>query len=698
MPDTINILLVDDEPRNLDTLESILDEPSYRLLKAGDADTALRLLLEHQVAAIVLDIKMPGISGFELAQLIKGTKKFRQIPIVFLTAYLVDDKDVLAGYGAGGVDYLTKPVNPLILRHKVAVFADLFRKTRALAELNNTLEERVQERTADLAKSEAALRASEAQFRLLADTIPILAWYAEPDGRIPWYNRRWFEYTGTTLDQQQGWKWRSVHDQDDLPRILDRWKAHLESGEPWEDEFRLRRHDGQFRWFLSRAMPLRDDTGQIVRWFGTNVDIDDQKSAEDVLRRQKDAESWLRKEAEIASRMKDEFLAMMSHELRTPLNAVLGWTTILKQNPRDEAKLARGLDVIERNAKAQARLVSDLLDISGIASGKLQVSSKEMQLSAVISAAAEVVKPAAEAKHIRLVLDLDPELGTMLGDSERLQQVVWNLLVNAVRFTPPKGHVAVTARRNGSLITVRVEDTGIGIPAEHLPHIFERFRQVDSSTTRVHGGLGLGLAIVRHLVEAHGGTVEARSEGPGRGSSFTLSLPAKLSEAKVKTEAETRMRAETPEMASPPRAKLANVRALVVDDEPDSLDLVRVVLEDAGARVTAARNASEALAAQGPFDIVISDIGMAEVDGYALLRSLRLRDSAESVPAIALTAYARREDADRAIAVGYHAHLAKPVDPRDLVEAVNSLAHTRSESNGAPQSGNQDDPRFVKSR
>jgi signal transduction histidine kinase/ActR/RegA family two-component response regulator len=423
-------------------------------------------------------------------------------------------------------------------------------------------------------------------------------------------------------------------------------------------------------------MPLRNDNGQIVRWFGTNVDIDDQKIAEDVLRRQKDAESWLRKEAEIASRMKDEFLAMMSHELRTPLNAVLGWTTILKQNKQDEAKLARGLDVIERNARAQARLVSDLLDVSRIVSGKLRVSAKKMQLSAVIHAAVEVVRPAAEAKQVRLVVDLAPDLGVMVGDTERLQQVVWNLLINAIRFTPPKGQVMVTAQREASAIGVRVEDTGIGIPAEHLPHIFERFRQVDSSTTRAQGGLGLGLAIVRHLVEAHGGTVEARSEGAGRGSSFTFSLPirsgeiadAESPEERAKSEAETRT--GPAETSSPWRAKLGQVRALVVDDEPDSLDLVRVVLEDAGANVTTARSAREALDAPGPFDIVVSDIGMPETDGYAFVRSLRSRVSAGTMPAIALTAYARNEDADRAVGAGYQAHLAKPVDARELVEAV----------------------------
>jgi len=564
MQEAIDILLVDDEPRNLDALAAILDEPSYRLLRAGDADEALKLLLGNDVAVIVLDIKMPGVSGFELARMIKGAKRFRQIPIVFLTAYLGDDQDVVAGYGAGAVDYLTKPVNPLILRHKVSVFADLFRKTRALAQLTETLEERVRERTAELEKSERKLR------------------------------------------------------------------------------------------------------------------------------QQKEAEACLRNEAEIANRMKDEFLATMSHELRTPLNAVLGWAAILRQDPSNAAKLQRGLEVIERNARSQARLIGDLLDVSRMITGKLRVNMKRMHLAKAVHAAADVVRPAAQAKGVRLVVDIDPELGEIVGDSERLQQVVWNLLTNAIRFTPSGGHVRVTAEREGASLTVRVEDTGAGIPAEHLPHIFERFRQVDSSTTRAHGGLGLGLAIVRHLIEAHGGSVEARSEGHGKGAAFTLTLPVRsVDVASGEAEADGEPDADSePKGAfdsAPWRVELANVRALVVEDQRDSLDLIKVVLEDAGAIVSCAASAEEALAAPpGSFDIIISDIGMPDVDGYDLMRLVRSRAWGAAVPAIALTAYARAEEVDRALRAGYQRHLAKPVDVRELIEAVKALVRGAADGDGAP--------------
>jgi len=544
MQDAIEILLVDDEPRNLDVLESILAERSYRLLRAGSAEVALKLLLEHEVAAIVLDVKMPGVSGFELAQLIKGSKKFREIPIVFLTAYLLDDKDVLTGYGAGAVDYLTKPVNPQVLRHKIAVFADLFRKTRALADLNEKLEARVAERTAEL---------------------------------------------------------------------------------------------------------------------------------------------------ERANRMKDEFLATVSHELRTPLNSVLGWATILKNNPNPD-KLRRGLDVIERNARAQERLVTDLLDVSRIIAGKLRLRMQAFPLADAICAATDVVRNAATAKGVHLTLDLDPSIGITIGDPERLQQVVWNLLVNAVRHTPPGGQVSVTARREASANVVRVTDTGSGIPSEHLPHIFERFRQVDGSITRAHGGLGLGLALVRHLVEGHGGEVRAESEGAGRGATFTVILPVpavNLADAEAAGETS---QAEALVDSSVSRVDLSSLHVLVVEDDQDSLELVRVVLEGAGARVTSAGSAVEAFAALHGgqrFDVVVSDIGMPEIDGYTLVERMRA-SGGPAVSAVALTAYARGDDVERARKAGFEEHLAKPIDPRRLIETVRRLARgtaVADETATAPATG-----------
>jgi len=384
-----------------------------------------------------------------------------------------------------------------------------------------------------------------------------------------------------------------------------------------------------------------------------------------------------RRELEHANRAKDEFLATISHELRTPLNAISGWAAMLRRKPLEEDRLERGLEVIERNAKAQTRLVSDLLDVSRIISGKLQLTLVRTELLPVIAAAADVVRPAAEAKAVRLVLDVTAGIGATMADADRLQQIVWNLLSNAVRFTPRGGLVAIAAERSANGITITVQDTGTGIAAEQLPHIFERFKQVDSSTTRAHGGLGLGLAIVRHLVEAHGGSVAAASPGLGYGATFTLHLPPLAADAEG-GEPEPEQAASIPDSEpADERPDLRGVRALVIEDNADSLDVLRIVLETAGATVQTATSALEAFNAwdtRRGFDIVISDINMPGVDGYSFMRTLRARASGTEVPAIALTASARPEDAELARRAGFQEHLAKPVEERRLLEAVRTWA------------------------
>jgi PAS domain S-box-containing protein len=387
-----------------------------------------------------------------------------------------------------------------------------------------------------------------------------------------------------------------------------------------------------------------------------------------------------RRDLEQANRAKDEFLATMSHELRTPLNAMLGWATILNRGGSqalDPAKVARGLQVIERNARAQERLVGDLLDMSRIISGKLQLSLRRTEISVVVHAAADVVRPAAEAKGVRLVVDLDPDVGANVVDPDRLQQVMWNLLTNAVRHTPRDGRVTVTGERSPSGIRLCVQDTGTGIPREHLPFVFERFRQVDSSTTRSHGGLGLGLAIVRHLVEAHGGSVEARSDGEALGATFAITLPIRALDPVAQEPRGAREQEEPDGVLSSQGSLLRGVRVLVVDDDPDSLELVGELLRGAGADLTFAKSAGEALEAPGPFDLILSDIGMPGVDGYSFMRSVRSRDTGADVPGIALTAYARNVDAEAAWRAGYQEHLAKPVDARKLLEAVKTWGRTR---------------------
>jgi signal transduction histidine kinase/CheY-like chemotaxis protein len=386
-----------------------------------------------------------------------------------------------------------------------------------------------------------------------------------------------------------------------------------------------------------------------------------------------------RVEAERHSRMKDEFLATLSHELRTPLNAIMGWTHIMQQRGATlPADVQRAVDVIDRNTRAQRRLIEDLLDISHIISGKVRLDVQRVHLASVIEAAVEAVRPAAGARNIRLQQTLDPLAAPIKGDPNRLQQVVWNLLSNAIKFTPKGGRIQVVLERVNSHLEITVSDSGIGIDPGFLPHVFDRFRQQESGTTRRAGGLGLGLAIVKELVALHGGEVRAKSAGPGQGASFhvTLPLPAVHSAAEEPPRAHPGAEIE----ASGPcvDTTLAGVRVLVVDDDADGRELVRALLENCEATVTAAGSAAEALAylQASPPDVLVTDIGMPTMDGYDLLRQVRQLSPEQGgkVPAIALTAFARSSDRTRALLAGFQIHLAKPIDALELIAAVASLS------------------------
>jgi PAS domain S-box-containing protein len=706
--------------------------------------------------------------------------------------------------------------------------------------------------------AEDTLRQSEEVLRALANSIPQLAWMAQADGAIVWFNERWYEYTGTTPDQMVGWGWQATIDPEVLPAVMQRWNDSVRTGNPFDMEFPIRGADGQFRWFLTRVNAVRDRFGHVVRWFGTNTDVDQVKRVQQALRdesnvlellnstgsalaRQRDLRSLLqtvtdaatgisgarfgafiyngadstgapltmhalagaatvdfarfapraqaglaapglrgesvvrsddiskdphygrsaphfglpeghpplrsflavpvvarsgevlgslmfghpeaaifterteriiggiaaqaavaidntrlyeaaqraaeerkdlleserlaRAEAERTSQMKDEFLATLSHELRTPLSAILGWAQVLRRGTRDTADLQRGLQTIERNARAQAQLIEDLLDMSRITSGKVLLDIQTVAPALFIDAAIETVRPAAEAKNIRLEKDYDPGAGMIAGDPARLQQVIWNLLSNAIKFTPRDGLVKVGLRPAGAYVEVSVRDTGAGIAPEFITHVFERFRQGDASTTRQHGGLGLGLSIVKHLIEQHGGTVGVSSEGEQRGACFTVEIPA----------ATPQMMAARPDRArySPPSPltpdivlrDLSNVKVLVVDDETDARDLIMRILSDCGATVTTAPSARAALEAfrAAPPDVLVSDLGMPDMDGFELLAQVRALPAGARLPAVALTAFARSEDRLRALEAGFAAHISKPVEPSQLIATVANM-------------------------
>jgi len=510
-------------------------------------------------------------------------------------------------------------------------------------------------------QAEKALRGSEERFRTLADNMGQLAWICNQLGNVTWYNQRWLDYTGLTFEDMEGWGWSKVLHPDHFERVVALVKHAAETCEMWEDTFPLRGSDGSYRWFLSRAVPVRDEHGNIVCWFGTNTDIEDLKQA--------------REAAENANRVKDEFLATVSHELRTPLNAIMGWTHLLTRGKLDEETSARGLETIARNASAQNQLISDLLDVSRIISGQLRFESGVVDLIRVIETATETVRPAADTKGIAVHLELEHGAGLVSGDSMRLQQIVWNLLSNAVKFTPKGGQVKVELKREYSSVVIVVSDTGEGVSAEFLPYIFDRFRQAESTSKRQHNGLGLGLAIVRHLVEAHGGTISASSKGRGEGATFTVTFPL-LAVHRNGIDAEHAFYPARSAISLPP-AILKGLRVLVIDDEEDARELLTIALTQSGAEVRTAATVPAALDIldQWKPNVMVSDIGMPGQDGYDLIRTVRALEPEKggTIPAVALTGYASAEDAARARTAGYETHMAKPVAPSDLVVAVARL-------------------------
>ncbi len=604
---------------------------------------------------------MPELAGQGFDDLLRSVMK---------TGKPVDGHEVLARQDRGGQGVFTDNYYTF----NYSPFHDALGEVTGVVALVLDVTDNVLRRR-ETEELEHRLRESQDQFRVLAETIPQLAWTARPDGTVDWYNRRWYDYTGADETTMVALGREAYHDPEQLETVLSNWRRALETGEPFDMQFPLRRHDGIFRWHLTRAVPLRDTQGRIVRWFGTSTDIDDARKVElnriALLAREQAA----RREAEQASRAKDDFLTTASHELRTPLNAILGWAQMLRTRSLDEKDYARATETIERNARAQVRLIEDILDGSRIISGNLHLEIRSLDLTELVGSAVDAVRPAADAKRIELTVLIDPNAAKVSGDPDRLQQVIWNLVSNAIKFTPKGGAVRVSLRRVGTDVELVVQDSGDGISPEFLPHVFERFRQGEAGTTRRHGGLGLGLALVRHLVEAHGGNVRAESAGAGLGSRFTIVLPV---QAVFPERPRLRPPSPIPLAVAPGESALAGVRALVVDDDEDARDLVATVLLAMGAQVTtapSAQRALELLAAQ-PFGILVSDIGMPQMDGYALIRRARVSEAVHSakVPAVALTAYAREEDRRLAIEAGFDAHVAKPVDPDELVQLVASLA------------------------
>ncbi|WP_414579093.1 ATP-binding protein [Anabaena sp. CCY 9402-a] len=546
-------------------------------------------------------------------------------------------------------------------------------RTNEITKTNEKLQQEITERQRIL----EVLRQSEERYRYLAEAIPQLVWTSDANGETDYFNQNWCEYTGLTLEQSRGFGWINALHPDDVNRAYKVWLDAVKIGDVYENEYRFKRAiDGSYRWQLARGLPLKDQQGNIVKWFGTCTDIHEQKQILEERAKLLESEQAARAEAEKANRIKDEFLAVLSHELRTPLNSILGWSKLLQNRTLNETRMAQALATIERNAILQVQLIEDLLDVSRILQGKLVLNITKVNLETVVLAALETMRLAAETKLIEIKTIFAPDLRTVMGDAARLQQVVWNLLSNAVKFTPKGGRVEVCLVKIDDYAEIVLTDTGRGISPEFLPYVFDYFRQADSSSTRKFGGLGLGLAIVRKIVEIHGGTVKAESMGEEHGAKFTVRLPLLPEQSLDARNEKNHLLLLNSQLLS-----LAGIKVLVVDDDHDSRDFLAFVLQERGAEVKLVASASEALQtlAESHLDVLVSDISMPDMDGYMLIRQVRswVREQNGQIPAIALTAFARQYDQEQAFAAGYQIHLAKPVNAEELVAAVRRLIGDR---------------------
>ena len=715
--ESVNILMVDDSPTNLLALEAILRAPGRNLTRASSGEDALRYLLNNEAAVILLDVYMPGIDGFQTAELIRSREKSRDIPIIFLTANTTGTSHLGRGYSLGAVDYIVKPIEPEILRSKVAVFVELYKKTREIAQQAHLLHEKNLElESANLARLNMLidlgheLAAEHDPVRVLekfcgsarqivgAETAAVAMFDNEsqtlryfffcnsdkrtssPDG-IPAATREALERVVSERRTLRLSEEDSILAEEAYPESMQSFLgAPLLSSLGVSGWFYLLNKveadgfseaDERLAATLAAQVNVAYENARLHAEAQCHAaelrrEMAVRKQAEEERAQLLVREQSARLEAEQANRTKDVFLAILSHELRTPLTAILGWSHIMRSSTLSKNELSHGLETIERNARSQSQLIDDLLDVSRIITNKLEIEYCAVDLSIIIEAAVDSVRPALEAKEIELQTCIESG-APVLGDATRLQQIFWNLFSNAVKFTPKGGHIKVTAERRDAQIRISVIDTGIGINDELQPYIFDRFRQADGSTTRVHGGLGLGLAIVRHLVELHRGTVTVSSKGKDRGSTFTVSLPV-ASNADMISHSGQPLYLEGDNGSS---GLLDGLRVLVVDDEADARDLVSAILTRCGSEVRCSESVADAIQVfcEWDPDLLVSDIGMPHEDGYSLIKKVRnLRSKrAKQIPALALTAYATKEDRSRALSAGFQAHLTKPIEPGLLI-------------------------------
>jgi len=806
----INILIVDDEPKNLLVLETVLDDPGYRLVRASSADQALLALVVEEFALLILDIRMPGMTGFELAQMIKDRKKTSRVPIIFLTAYYNEDQQVLEGYDTGAVDYLHKPVNPAILRSKVAVFAELYRKNREcdvacrvllaevserrrveeqLRELNENLEQRIAQRTEVLAEREHFLQRltdvtpgllyvfdlekqcnvfinrsvasvigyGPEEIAAMGDIVSSTLMHPDDFARLPAYHDRVrasrddeisdFEFR--VRDRAGEWCWfhrrdavfnrdaagavcqligtaieitarkqaeQALRESEQRMRLATeatnvgiwernvitdevRWDAvmfqiygiaPLPNGvvqyQDWSESilpedlteqeevlqdterragnsrraFRIRRrNDGECRHIEAVEIFRRNETGRTEWVVGTNLDVTDRKIAENQLRQ-------LAADLSDADRRKDEFLALLAHELRNPIAPISNAVQVLRLSEGNKEDTQSVCEMIERQIGQMVRLVDDLLDVSRITRGKIELRRERIDLVSAVNHAVEAVRPNFERIDHELTVTLPPQPVYLNADLTRLSQIVGNLLNNACKFTESGGRISLTVEQEGEQAVIRVRDNGIGIAADQLPCIFDMFVQLDVSLGRSLSGLGIGLMLVKNLVELHGGTVEAHSAGLGTGTEFVVRFPIM---------AATHQPPPTEPAVSEP-TQAPRRRILVVDDNWDSATSLVMLLESSGNEMQTAHDGLEAVEAAGTFrpHVVLLDIGLPKLNGYEAARQIREQPWGKDMVLVALTGWGQEEARQKSRDAGFNGHLTKPVDFPSLEKLIAGFA------------------------
>jgi PAS domain S-box-containing protein len=635
------VLVVDDNPATRYSTARVIRAAGFRTAEAGSGGEALELIAKG-VAGVVLDVHLPDIDGFELCRMIRSQPATASLPVVHLSAEYVRSEDRVTGLNAGADGYMVHPVEPAVL---VATMQALIRARTA----------------------EDELRRSEQRFRAIYDQAQSGIALLDGEGRFEDVNPAMLKILARTREEMVG---RALAD-----FAPAEWKAFIAAqiGQPagdrpsWRGEFPLLAADGhavRLEWNASsHAQPG-------VR-IAIALDISDRYELDQRRRELLEREQAARRSAERHSRTKDDFIAVLSHELRTPLNAIIGWVHILKRRGTTP-EAAKGLEAIERNVKTQARIISDILDVSRINSGKLRLDREWTEPAELVLSSIDALSASIDEKRIRIDARVQDARAPAWLDPARFQQILWNLLTNAIKFSPEGGRIVIELRRVGERLRMDVRDYGQGISAEFLPHLFDRFTQSDSPGNRRHGGLGLGMSIVKHLVDLHGGEVSAASEGVGRGTQVRVELP-------VEPQGDTLSPTDAPDTEagadSEDAAAVQGLDVLVVEDDREASEMMTVVLSDRGARVRIAIDYDSALRAvqQAWPDVLVSDIGLPGRDGYELVRSVRALESERHAPhlqVIALTAFARPEDREKTLAAGFDLHLSKPIKPHQLLEAI----------------------------